>query len=38
MAKGNTLVAPKQSVMDKAETGIKSDVPRTSRPVKETVG
>jgi hypothetical protein len=38
MAKGNTLVAPQQSVMDKVEMGIKSDFPRTSRPVKETVG
>jgi len=37
MVKENTLIAPKQSVLDKAETGIKSDVPCASRQVKETV-
>jgi hypothetical protein len=37
MVKENTLVAPKQSVLGRIETGLKSDVPCASRQVKETV-
>jgi len=37
MAQENTLVAPKQLVLDKTETGLKSGVPCASRQVKETV-
>jgi hypothetical protein len=37
MVQENTLIALKQSVMDKIETGIKIDVPRTGRQVKQAV-
>jgi hypothetical protein len=37
MAQENTLVAPKQLVLDKIETGIKIGVPCAGRQVKQAV-
>ena len=38
MAKGNTLIAPQQLVLDKIETEIKIGVPCVRRQVKQAVG
>jgi hypothetical protein len=38
MAQENTLIASKQSVLDKIETGIKIGVPCVSRQVNQAVG
>jgi hypothetical protein len=38
MAQVNTLIAPKQLVLDKIETEIKIDLPCVRRQVKQAVG